>query len=40
MNFTLNRSDALVSRNDGLADIHKIIKNSTHYLNRQGLINH
>ena len=29
---------ALVSKNDGLADIHKIIKNSTHYLNRQGLI--
>ncbi len=29
---------ALVSRNHGLADIHKIIKNSTHYLNRQGLI--
>ena len=29
---------ALVSKKDGLADIHKIIKNSTHYLNRQGLI--
>src|SRR6056300_677026 len=29
---------ALVSKNDGLADIYKIIKNSTHYLNRQGLI--
>lgn len=29
---------ALVSKNDGLADIHKIIKNSSHYLNRQGLI--
>jgi len=29
---------ALVSKNDGLAHIHKIIKNSTHYLNRQGLI--
>jgi release factor glutamine methyltransferase len=29
---------ALVSKNVGLADIYKIIKNSTHYLNRQGLI--
>ena len=29
---------ALVSKNGGLADIYKIIKNSTHYLNRQGLI--
>ena len=29
---------ALVSKNDGLADIHKIIKNSTHYLNSKGLI--
>jgi len=29
---------ALVSKNDGLADIRKIIKNSSHYLNRQGLI--
>lgn len=29
---------ALVSKNDGLADIHKIIKNSTHYLKSKGLI--
>jgi len=29
---------ALVSKNDGLADIRKIIKTSSHYLNRQGLI--
>ena len=29
---------ALVSKNNGLADIQKIIRNSTHYLNRQGLM--